>query len=369
MIAFALRLAPRCFRFRCAMWACVLGPGPGCAPPFLAGLSGRVFCAFFLCPGLALWCRLLGVPVPGLVAPVSPSPFFRAGLLALFFLRGVCLHVLMSLFPVGRCSWLGVAGFGWVVLLCLFGGPVFGAFWVGGWAASCGVGGRFGGCGLFSRPPPPAPPYFFLGGGLPVPPSALPQLALALARIQCGLPGCCWRLRSVWPCSGPMGPVGYVHVGLGAPSCRARSWLCWLGGCARRLCVALGYGSGVVRVLSPLRCRFQPSGWSATVVAGRAVAPCVACGAGVWRAGAAPCGVCGGLLRLVLQVRVSRAMLCRSVPCRVASCCGALHCGALWCGVPWSRFVPWWVSGGQPGLCRGAECRPECGWLVAGECG
>ena len=43
---------------------------------FVAGLSGCVFCAFFF---------LLGVPVPGLVVPVPPSPSFRAGLLALFF--------------------------------------------------------------------------------------------------------------------------------------------------------------------------------------------------------------------------------------------------------------------------------------------
>ena len=80
-------------------------------------------------------------------------------------------------------------------------------------------------------------------------------------------------------------------------------------------------------------------------------------------------GVCGGLLRSVLQVRVSGAVLCHSVPRRVASCCGALHCGALWCGVPWSRVVLWWVSGGQPGLCRGSESGLECGWLVAGGCG
>ena len=96
--------------------------------------------------------------------------------------------------------------------------------------------------------------------------------------------------------------------------------------------------------------------------------PRVACGAGVWRAGAAPSGVCGGLFQLILQVRVSGAVLCRSVPRRVASCCGALHCGALWCGVPWSRVVPWWVSGRQPDLCRRAECGPECDWLVAGGC-
>ena len=99
------------------------------------------------------------------------------------------------------------------------------------------------------------------------------------------------------------------------------------------------------------------------------MAPCVACGAGAWRAGAAPSRVCSGWLRLVLQVRVSCLVLCRSVPRRVASCCGALHCGALWCGVPWSRVVPRCVSGGQPGLCCGAECGPECGWLVAGGCG
>ena len=202
--------------------------------PSWLGCRGVFFALFFF----ALWCRLLGVPVPGLVVPVPRSPFFRAGLLASFFCfsSGVCLHVSVTLFPVGRCSWRGVAAFGWVVPLCLFGGPVFGAFWVGGLAASCGVDGRFGGCGLFSRPPC----FSFLGGGLPVPPSSFPRLAHALARIHCGPPGCCWRLRSVWPCSGPMGWVGYVHVGLGAPSCRVRFWLCRLGGCARRLLVALG---------------------------------------------------------------------------------------------------------------------------------
>ena len=40
-------LAPPRFRFWRAVWACVLGPGLGCAQPFLAGLSGCVFCAFF----------------------------------------------------------------------------------------------------------------------------------------------------------------------------------------------------------------------------------------------------------------------------------------------------------------------------------
>ena len=152
-------LAPRRFRFRCAVWACVLGPGPGWALPFLTGLSGCVLCAFFffsfffsgcwVSPSRALWY-------------LPPSPFFSAGLLAFFF----CLLVSVPLFPVGRCSWLGVAGFCWVVPLCLFGGPVFGALWVGGLASSCVFGGRFGGCGPFSRGPPfPAPPFFLGGGG------------------------------------------------------------------------------------------------------------------------------------------------------------------------------------------------------------
>ena len=224
-------LAPRRFRFRRAVWACVLGPGLGCAQPFVAGLSGCVFCAFFL-----------RVPVPGLVVPVPPSPFFRAGLLALFFFfRGVCLHVSVSLFPVGRCSWLGFAGF-W-----LGGSPVP----LRGSCPRCLLGGGFGRLWWCWRavwrlwavfaPPPPSPLCFFSfgGGGAACSSLCLPWLAHALARIQCCLPGCCSRLRSVWPCSGPMGRVGYVHGGLGAPSCWVRSWLCRLGGCARRLLVAL----------------------------------------------------------------------------------------------------------------------------------
>ena len=176
-------LAPRRFQVRCAVWACVLGRGLGCAPPFLAGLSGCVFCAFFCGVGC-------GVSLSRDLWSVPPSPFLRAWLLAFFFIY-VCLHVSVPLFPLGRCSWLGVAGFGWVVPLCLFGGAVFGAFLVGGLAAFCVVGGRFGGCGLFS--PPPLPPLFFFsffwgGGGLPVPPSAFPGLAHALWLV-CGVVG------------------------------------------------------------------------------------------------------------------------------------------------------------------------------------
>ena len=154
----------------------VLGPGLGCAPPFLAGLSG---CVFF-----ALFFRLLGVLVPGLV--VSPPVSFLSGWAAgPFFFHGVCLLVSVPLFPVGRCFWLGVAGFGWVVPLCLFGGPVFGALWVGGLTTFCVVGGRFGGWGLFSRGAPFPPPLFFFGGG-------------GAAWLYLPLPSLGWRLLSGW---------------------------------------------------------------------------------------------------------------------------------------------------------------------------
>ena len=206
--------------------------------PSWLGCRGVFFALFFwACLGLALWCRLLAVPVPGLVVPVPPYLFIRAGLLPLFFVspRGVCLHVPVSLFPVGRCSWLGVAGFGWVVPLCLFGGPVFGALWVGGLAASCGVGGRFDGCGLFSRPPPSPPCFYPSGGCLPDPPSAFPGLAHAPARIQCGLRaavGGCVLLR----CD-PAPWVGWAMYTLGSAPLPARlgpgsaGWAAAPGGC------------------------------------------------------------------------------------------------------------------------------------------
>ena len=243
-------------RFRPAFGTCVVSWAPH-LPPTVSGSGARC--------GRVCWARVSPVPSPcwlgcrgvfffsfalwfflfffflGFVVPVPPSPFPRAGLVALFF-----FFFFVSLFPVVRCYLLGVAGFGWVVPLCLCWGPFFFffvAFSGGGLAACGGVGGRFGGCGLFSCLFPFPPPFFFFffgGGGLPVPLPAFPGLAHALACIQCCLPGCCLQLRSVWRRSGPMGRVGFVHGGLGAPSCWVRSWLCRLGSCARRLLVVLG---------------------------------------------------------------------------------------------------------------------------------
>ena len=162
-------LAPRRFRFRRAVWACVLGPGLACAQSVLAGLSGCVF--FFFCALVfsffffffwALWSLSL-----------HPLSFGLGWSLSFFFF----FFSSVSLFPVVRCYWLGVAGFGWVVPLCLCGGPplfFFFFFSGGGGLAACGaVGGLLGGCGLFSCLFPFPPPFFFFLGGaclfLPLP--------------------------------------------------------------------------------------------------------------------------------------------------------------------------------------------------------
>ena len=145
------------------------GPGSRLCPALLHWVVGVCFLRFFLllC-GVRCWVSLSRA-----VLSLSPHPLsFGLGCWLFFFLC-VCLFRC----PFSRsacCSWRDVAGFGWVLPLCLFGGPVFGAFWVGGLAASCGVGGRFGGCGLFWRPPslPTLFFVFFWGGGclfLPLP--------------------------------------------------------------------------------------------------------------------------------------------------------------------------------------------------------
>ena len=162
-------LAPCRFRFRRAVWACVLGPGLACAQPFLAGLSGCVF-FFFLRFGFFFGFFFF----PGFVVPVPPSPFFRAGLVALFFFfsffrvpfpRGPLLLAWCCRFWVGGPPvplWGSL--FFFFFSRCLLGG---------GLAACAGVGGRFGGCGLFSCLFPFPPPFFLGGGGaclfLPLP--------------------------------------------------------------------------------------------------------------------------------------------------------------------------------------------------------
>ena len=210
-------------RCGCVCWARV----SAVPSPSWLGCRGVFFALFFIS------FFFLGVPVPGLVVPVPPSPFFRAGLVAPFFFFFFCLF---------RCPfsrWAAVPGLvlpvlgGWSPCASL---GVLSSVPSGGgvWPPLVVMAGGLAAVGCFRAFSP------FGGGGLPVPPSAFPGLVHALACIQCCLPGCCFQLRSVWSRSGPMGRVGYVHAGLGAPSCRVRSWLCRLGGCARRLLVVLG---------------------------------------------------------------------------------------------------------------------------------
>ena len=335
--------------------------------PSWLGCRG-VFFALFVFGRVLVWLCGVGccLSLSRALWSLSPHPLsFGLGCwLFFFFQRGVCLHVSVSLFPVGRCSGLGVAGFGWVVPLCLFWGPVFGAFWVGGSAASCGVGGRFGGCGLFSCPPASPLCFRFLGGAclfLPLPSLGWRTHWPAFSVVFRAAVGSCillGRVPAPWV-RWAMYTLGSAPLpaGLGPGSAgRAAA----PGGCVWLWVRGLGLSVSLLLCGAGFNLLGNPPPF-----AGRAVAPSVDCGAAVWRAGAAPSGVCGGLFRLVLQVRFSRAVLCRSVPRRVPSCCGALHCDALWCSVSWSRVVPWWVSGGQPGLCRGAECGRSvaCWWL------
>ena len=159
MVSWAPRLPPavsgsgvRCGR---VCWARVSAvPSPswlGCRGVFLALLFFFVFCLFF--SGLCGPCP----SIPFLSGWAGGSPFF-------FFP--------LSLFPVGRCYWLGVAGFGWVVPLCLCGGPVFGAFWGGVWPPVVVLAGGSAAVGRF-RAFSPSPLLFFFRGGaclfLPLP--------------------------------------------------------------------------------------------------------------------------------------------------------------------------------------------------------
>ena len=230
MVSWAPRLPPavsgsgvRCVR---VCWARVSAvPSPswlGCRGVFFA-----LFFFFLVFLSRALWS-------------LSPRPLsFGLGWWLSFFYSFFCLFLCpFSPRPAAPGLVLPVLG-GWspcASLGVLSSVPSGG----GGWPPLVVLAGGLAAVGCFCAFSPSPLRFFFGGGGLPVPPSAFPGLVHALACIQCCLPGCCFQLRSVWPRSGPMGRVGYVQGVIGAPSCRVRSWLCRLGGCARRLLVVLG---------------------------------------------------------------------------------------------------------------------------------
>ena len=205
--------------------------------PSWLGCPGVFFALFFFC----FVVSVAGCPCPGPCGPCPPIPFLSGWAAGSFFFFVVCVCMFQCYFS----WWAAVPGLvlpvlaGWSPRASLGVPSSVPSEW-GVWPPLVVLAGGLVAVGCFSAPPPSPLFFFSRGGGLPVPPSAFPGLAHALARIQCGLPGCCWRLRSVWPFPGPMGRVGYVHVWLGVPSCRLRSWLCRLGSCARRWRVALG---------------------------------------------------------------------------------------------------------------------------------
>ena len=166
MVSWAPRLPPavsgsgaRCGR---VCWAWV-SPVPS---PSWLGCRGVFF--FFFC---ALVFSFLFFFFSGLCGPCPSIPFlsgWAGGSLFFFFFFSV------SRFPVVRCYWLGVAGFGWVVPLCLCGGPPFFFFfsWGGAWLPVVVLAGGWAAVGCF-RAFSPSPLLFFLGGGaclfLPLP--------------------------------------------------------------------------------------------------------------------------------------------------------------------------------------------------------
>ena len=149
----------------------VSGSGVRCGPAFWARLTAVPSPSWHGCRGvffaLFFFVFFLGVTVPGLVVPVPPSPFLRAGLLALFFFFVVCVcmfrcpfsrlaAVLGLLLPVlagwSPCASLGVLssvpteGGVWAPLVVLAGGLV---------AVGC----------FRASSPPPSVHIFFEGGG------------------------------------------------------------------------------------------------------------------------------------------------------------------------------------------------------------
>ena len=153
-------LAPRRFRFRRAVWACVPGPGLACAQSVLAGLSGCVFFFSLVLSFLlffffwAFWSLSLHPLSFGLGWWLSFFFFFFCPFSPWSAVTGLVLPVLGGWFA---CASAGVP-------LFFF----FFFFWGGGLAACAGVGGWLGGCGLFSCLFPFPPPFFFFffAGGL-----------------------------------------------------------------------------------------------------------------------------------------------------------------------------------------------------------
>ena len=243
----------------CAPLAPVLPGGP----PMARGCAGVAVGS--VCPPPPLWCSLGGglcgvgpwLSRPWVSWSLSPHPFSsgpRCLLFVFFFVPAWCVSACFGC-PLSR--WAAALGLLLPVLAewspgAPLVGPVFGAVLVGGLAATCGVGGRRGGCGPFSRPPRPPPCCVFLGGG-----SACSYLCLPWAGARTGghslwLSG---LLLVVALCQAVPQPrsVGLVMYTLGSAPLPAG-----LGsGSAGRAVAPGGFvWPWVSRVLSSPRCRF-----------------------------------------------------------------------------------------------------------------
>ena len=158
MVSWAPCFPLRLFRFRRAVWLCVLGLGLGCAQPFLAGLSGCVLCAFFFffsCPRPCGPCP----PIPFLWGWAGGSLFFFFACFGVHFTGGPLFLAWCCRFWVGGPP-VPLSG---SCLRCLLGGA-FGRLWWC-WRAVWRLWAVFA--------PFPPPPSVFLGACLFLP---LPSL-------------------------------------------------------------------------------------------------------------------------------------------------------------------------------------------------
>ena len=329
--------------------------GGVCPPPsplvFFLGGGGFVV-SVAGCPGLA--SRGLCPPIPSLPGLVVCCLCFFS-----FFQRGVCPRVLGVPSPAGPLS------SAWCCRFRLGGPPA--PLW--GSCLRCRLGGGFGrllwcwwaAWWLWAvlAPPPPPPSllfFFFLGG-----------VCLFLP-----LPSLDWRTH----CSAFCVVFWFAVGGCVSPGHALAPWVGWVMYTLGSAPLPAGLGSGsagravvpggfvwpwVSRVPSSPRCRFLLSGgglcgWTATVVAGHAVALC-RCVAG-W------CGSFRGVRWLNL-VRPSVSVPClvlwcvvvrRAASCRVLTCCVVLVCAVLRCALlgpaVLRRVAPWCAA-----LCRVASRR------------
>ena len=336
-------------------------PLVGFAPP---PPSPLVFFFFFRgghrdmsCHGFVVLVAVcLGLGSRGLCPPIPSLP----GCVVLFFFPsqpGVCPRVLGVPSPVGLLlpAWCCRFRLGGLAV------PLWGVLSSvpSGWGVRPPLAVLVGGLVALGRSCPPPPPVFFWGG------SACSSLCLPWAGARIG------RL-SVWS-SGLLLVVAFCQA---VPRPHGSGGLCtrWarrplLPGQvvalpAGRLRQAASCGPGLGGLGFTVSFRLRSAGFNFLAAVCVGGPPTLLPGvrwplARVWRGGAVPSGVCGGLfwldprlasLALVLwcaavrRVAPCRAVVCRSVPRRVASCCGVLcfgvprcgvlHCGALPCGVP-----------------------------------